>query len=478
MSVLSRHTMLQRPLLSVGLSLALMAGIASCTGGDTDAPDTNSSKAPADRRILGERLAGESLRLGDRDPRRSVALALEAAGLAQGPKVTVALNRLRSPHPFTRLALGPAEVSALDYSDDGRFLIGGDTEGRVRVWDTYTGGERLSARAGGAVTEVALSYGGKYAAARSSQGGVQVWDLRRGRIVRTFADAPGRAVGLIFINDVKALAFGGPDGTVQVWGVEPWSRRSTVRPAGGSAAITSFFGQESSVFATVSPRGIIDVWDPADGRRLATTRVPGHRAHTTGPYHLRSGPDDPSVVSTGHDTWAMWLRSLIHEGGMGQEPRLVARSTSPASIVYGTIVAPDPARTRAELWSVTGIHQAGDTKINHLYSASVGSPGHRVTALVVPRQPNSTLSGVGAPPAPLPAALALSDGSVTLWDLSNSPPLSPGTKAAKDALLQLCSATPLILTREEWKQLIPELPYAPACIEVMKKREGELNESP
>ncbi|WP_179166773.1 hypothetical protein [Streptomyces sp. CB03238] len=366
-------------------------------------------------------------------------------------------------------------MSALDYSDDGRFLIGGDTEGRVRVWDTYTGGARLSARAGGAVTEVALSHGGRYAAARSSQGGVQVWDLRRGRVVRTFADAPERAVGLIFINDLKALAFGGPDGTVQVWGVEPWSHRTTVHPAGGSAAITSFLGQETSVFATVSPQGTIDVWDLADGRRLATTRVPTHRARTTGPYHLKSGPDDPSVVSTGHETWTMWLRSLIHDGGMGQEPRLVARSAFPASIVHGTIVAPDPARKRAKLWRVTGADQAGDAEINYLYSASVSSQNHRVAALVVPRQPNSTLPGVGAPPTPLPAAVGLSDGSVTLWDLSKSPHLSPGTKAVRDALLQLCSATPLILTRQEWKELIPELPYAPTCIEVMKERGGDLN---
>ncbi|MFE4537501.1 hypothetical protein ACFRKB_20835 [Streptomyces scopuliridis] len=71
-------------------------------------------------------------------------------------------------------------------------------------------------------------------------------------------------------------------------------------------------------------------------------------------------------------------------------------------------------------------------------------------------------------------AVAFSDGSITLWDLAQLPKIPATEKATKEALRQQCLGTPVLLSRAEWKRLIPELPYAPACIEVMKRQaEGE-----
>ncbi|MGA5444665.1 WD40 repeat domain-containing protein [Streptomyces griseoincarnatus] len=404
-----------------------------------------------------------------------MALALEAAGLAYTSEVAAALNRLRSPHPVTRFETESAPVQALDFGGEGRFLIGGDTSGRVRVWDTYTGRTRLSARVQGAVTEAVVNYGADLAAVRGARGGVQVWDLSTGRLVRTFASAPGRAAGLTFVPKEKGLlAFGGRGGTVEVWDTATWSRTTTLHPAGGSVALTWFpDGDVFPVLATLSPRGNVDAWDMDNGRRLGTVRIPvTGGASTAVDYVLDAHGDDQAVVSDGTTTWVVWLKKLIINDWPTPDFRPLGRTVALPSVMGSNrLVAADSKRGRVMMWGIDPVYPPEIPEVHYLFSRPIVTHGSQITALVARRQSTGDF-GPDAPPERLPTAVALADGSVTLWDLTQGAQLAKSKQAIQDELFQLCSGMPLILTPQEWKKLIPELPYAPACVEVMKERGG------
>jgi len=140
-------------------------------------------------------------------------------------------------------------LTAVAYSADGRFLVGGGAEGVVRIWDMSTGAELRGLRGhGGWVTSVAyapdgrsvlsgsvdktarlfelprtdtatsghtqmarciaVSRGGKLAATGSKDGTVKVWDLATGREVLTLTVSPADSN-----NDtgVTSVVFVGPD---------------------------------------------------------------------------------------------------------------------------------------------------------------------------------------------------------------------------------------------------------------------------
>ncbi|MFE7129975.1 WD40 repeat domain-containing protein [Streptomyces sp. NPDC057638] len=452
------------------LVITVLVGLcaAACTTGGRDGP-AGSPSASADRQSVGQRLASQSLRLAEKDARLSVALALEAAGLAHTPDVAAALSRLRSPHPVSQLKREGAPVRAMSFSGEGRFLLAGDAGGQVRVWDVYSGRTRLTGRVRGAVTEAALSYGGDLAAARGARGGLTVWNVRTGKTVRTFADAPGGAQGLTFVPaEQERLAFGGRGGTVEVRDVRSWNRETTIRPAGGSAALTWFLdgGKEGTVLSSLSTRGTLEAWSLDGGRRLGAARVPGPGA-AAGPYVLDSRTDDHGVLSLSSTTWTVSLRTLLDSDRSGSVFRRLPRDISRPVTLTSRLMGTDPAGGSVLLWEME------DPLPHRRFSpgAEIALPTRpgRITALTGYDQPTGMV-GQGAPTKRLPVAVGTEDGSVTFWDLAEGPEVGETEKAVKEELFQLCSGTPLILTPAEWRKLIPELPYAPACVRTMKER--------
>ncbi|WP_157547779.1 WD40 repeat domain-containing protein [Nonomuraea candida] len=479
----SRRITPGRWLVPAGLLTLALAGVACAPhdGQDGKSADDRAPVTDAVRRDVADRLAGESLRLAGADPRLSVALALEAAALAleaaalsPTPKVTAALDRLRGPHPVTRFATGPAPVRALGFGGDGRFLVTGDDTGKVTVWDTYTGRARLTAQVRGAVTEAAVSHGAGFAAARGAGGEVRAWDLGTGRPAGAFTGVPGHASGLVFVPGPKELlAFAAGAGTVQVWDTQPWQRRHTFRPDGGAASLTWFYGRDvSTVLASLSARGALEAWDLEKGRRLGMTRVPGPRGGSPA-LGGHSYGDEDAVVSSGGASWLAWLGRLVFHDEPGPAFQPLRRPMAFPSVMggmAGLLVAADPAKREVTVWRIRSAYPERTSKLSRLLTHRLDAGGRaRLTALAT-NPPHYGIAGENAPPVRVPVAVALTDGSVTLWDLLKGPRLTGGKEAIDNELHQLCSGTPLILSRQEWRRSIPELPYAPACVEIMKRR--------
>lgn len=100
-------------------------------------------------------------------------------------------------------------------SSDGRTMIAGCADGRVRRMDVVTGKE-LEPLAFHRGPVQALAVGGGRAASADA-GGIVVWDQATGAELRRFAPDHGTTDALAFSGDGRWLSSAGADGTILVW---------------------------------------------------------------------------------------------------------------------------------------------------------------------------------------------------------------------------------------------------------------------
>src|SRR5262249_47327967 len=119
---------------------------------------------------------------------------------------------------------GPYQAVA--FSPDGRYLVTGQLEGAVQVWDARTG--RAVVTLGTHDREirgVVFSRDGWHLASASGDGIVKLWDAKRlgqkqqARLTLQ-ARVPGPSLNVAFSPDGGRLATGGEENTVKIWDVQ------------------------------------------------------------------------------------------------------------------------------------------------------------------------------------------------------------------------------------------------------------------
>jgi WD40 repeat protein len=147
---------------------------------------------------------------------RTLALAPQRDGdivlwnLEQSKKGTTSL---KNEHPILTLAFSP----------DGRYLATGDDceNASITVWDLGTGMLTLRLRwPFGPLKSVIFSPDGtSLATASSYEPGVRLWDVRSGKLLRSFAGHRLGTNSIAFSPDGSLLATGGSDGFLRLWTV-------------------------------------------------------------------------------------------------------------------------------------------------------------------------------------------------------------------------------------------------------------------
>jgi len=124
---------------------------------------------------------------------------------------------------------------SVTFSPDGRLLTGGAAANTFKVWEVATGQEVSSFyhtlisphNMGTTVFAVSFSPDGQLLASGScarweqgcSQGGIKLWDVASGRLVRTVAGHTDSVYSVAFSPDGKTIASGSLDNTVKLWKV-------------------------------------------------------------------------------------------------------------------------------------------------------------------------------------------------------------------------------------------------------------------
>ena len=119
----------------------------------------------------------------------------------------------------------------VQFSPDGRLLVFGDEEGRVRLYDTRTWklrGRPFVAHTGAVVTAT-IGSDGQTLATTSDDGTARLWDLSTGRPIGSALPGPAQhSVAAAFVDGGTHLVTLSETGRGHLWDIRPqsWARRA------------------------------------------------------------------------------------------------------------------------------------------------------------------------------------------------------------------------------------------------------------
>jgi WD40 repeat protein/DNA-binding SARP family transcriptional activator len=374
-------------------------------------------------RVVGLRFSPDSQTLYSAGSKTVIAWDLEGSRRLGRPfsLFTVPNRDLRPPH-------SPA------VSPDGTLVAAPDG----RQWDHLAlldlrfpkRARRLLAPGVGQITAVAFSPDNK----RLAVGGVGssapvLVDVASGRVLlRMTGGGGGRSSDMFSVQfDPKGrrlVTSGDADQQAIIWDTATGRAIQHLHHSTGDefSWLLSAWSPDGSTVATTGGLGNIVLWRAADGKQIATIK-----ADTVANIALAFSPDGSLLAVCGTADWAVTLWDVATH-------RLVSRLPLP---IYATTVAFDP---RGKLLAAS----ARDGKI-HLWD--VASRREIGTSL-----PGDGLSVSAFDPSGTYLIVVYEWGPVFVWDI--------GPERWKK---QACTVAGRSLTREEWRELLPDRRYQPAC---------------
>ena len=182
------------------------------------------------------------------------------------------------------------------FSPDGKLLADGDSVlNHVYLWDTVTGqrAATLTAPGSGGVNGVAFSPNGQLLAAGDSNKHVYVWDVATGRRTLTLADASIDG-GVAFSPNGKLLAAAGvTGGLIYLWNPTTGHKVATLRDPGGQAVNAVAFSPDGKVLATGDSSGRVNEFDTTTDLVSIRLTPPGR----PGPVHAVTFSSDSTLLA-------------------------------------------------------------------------------------------------------------------------------------------------------------------------------------
>lgn len=199
------------------------------------------------------------------------------------------------------------------FSADARFVInqelgGSHLGGQICVWNVETGKEAVCFANTRRVVSSALSSDGHWVVAGDDNGPVRLWDVKSGRLIRRFIGNTEQVNSVTFSADGQRIAAGYCDGSTRVWqaqsGREIRRLVGPKRPAGegcplfgvalspnGRSVLVSFFDKS------------LRLWDVENGRVIRN-----FNGHTGDISSIEFSPDGRFALSGSHDkSIRLWI---------------------------------------------------------------------------------------------------------------------------------------------------------------------------
>jgi WD40 repeat protein len=120
---------------------------------------------------------------------------------------------------LTTLKGATRALSSVAYDRDGRYLAAGSYDGTIHLWDTTTGKEGPTLKAGEGVLTIAYSPDGQHLAGGGWDRGVKVWEGNSGKEQATFKGHSNSVSSVAFNPSGGHLASASLDQTVRIWGL-------------------------------------------------------------------------------------------------------------------------------------------------------------------------------------------------------------------------------------------------------------------
>jgi WD40 repeat protein len=157
-------------------------------------------------------------------------------------------------------------IHSIAVATEGQVLITGGLDGAIKVWSPAKLREVRAFKGNiGAVEQVAIAPGGKWAASCSvrltvQEMGVQLWDVSAGVERRRLRGPSDNIHGVAISPDGKRVAAGSADASVWVWSVEAGGPKA-MRLTGHIGAVTRVAFVSDDSLLTAGQDGTVRQWD-------------------------------------------------------------------------------------------------------------------------------------------------------------------------------------------------------------------------
>ena len=223
--------------------------------------------------------------------------------------------------------LDPGEVV---FSPDGQFLASPKRGGGIGIFRVSDGTlVRTLTGHTDVVTSVAFSPDGNLIASGSWDKTIKTWRVSDGSLVRTLTGHTGYVISVAFSPDGILIASGSDDNTIKIWRVSDGTLVRTL--TGHIGGVTSVaFSPDGSLIASGNYDSTINIWRVSDGTLVRTLT-----GHTSGVTSVAFSPDGILIASGSgwpENTIKIWR---VSDGS------LVRTLTGHTSWVYSVTFSPD-----------------------------------------------------------------------------------------------------------------------------------------
>ncbi|HYF11742.1 MAG TPA: WD40 repeat domain-containing protein, partial [Actinomycetota bacterium] len=159
------------------------------------------------------------------------------------------------------------EVSAVDFSSNGRTLATTSPDGTVRLWDPATW-ELTATFAGTTADQYTLAFSprGKRIATGGGDGTAIVWDAATGEQLASLSGHEAQIDGVAFTPDGSRLLTASADGTTRVWDVTTGGERDLLTVKGPASRLGGVvFSPDGSTFAVPGDPSGVRIHDTGTG---------------------------------------------------------------------------------------------------------------------------------------------------------------------------------------------------------------------
>jgi WD40 repeat protein len=193
---------------------------------------------------------------------------------------------------------GPA--LRIKFHPDSRVVALSDWEGGLRLWDVAGGRHPLPIKDQARWLHIAaFSADGRWLAAGSTGGAVQVWDVQSGDLRARLPEEQSGACATVALSpDGRRLALEGWEATVRIWDVAA-NRQLALCTGHVGMVLDVAFSPDGQTVASAGKDGVVKLWDTTTGQELASLK--GHTdavnvvAFSPDGTLLASGSDDQTV---------------------------------------------------------------------------------------------------------------------------------------------------------------------------------------
>lgn len=260
------------------------------------------------------------------------------------------------------LPSGPAEISALTVSPDGRLLIAMDEDGVARLWNITDPAQPvdLGARLPGASTQVygsglVVSPDGTTLTAAGDEGTVARWNITdpaRPVALPPLDGGTPRTQAVAVSPDGKILAAGGVAGALRLWDTsDPVRPRLIAQPPvdRASSILATAISPDGTILAAASSDSSVTLWNIADPTRPIPLGQPLRTDSGRGIGSVQFSPDgDKLIAGSGDGIIRVWSLPAT---------RLTASSGTAVDLAFrdngGMLAVGNLANNSIYLWDTT-----------------------------------------------------------------------------------------------------------------------------